>query len=132
MQPNAVFKSSIDRECSTSKADAAVKFGSQEFDHAAYQTQTTFKTNKIGNQTVQSGNEKSSFGLFNDSQSPYETGNSNRVGQDQGYSMLLNDHMSRPGFNATQPRFNYNKESLQRAEVPGPGSYARYNTQEAA
>ena len=54
-----------------------------------------------------------------------------RQGQDQGYSMLLSDHMYKPAFNATQPRFNYVKDELKRGEVPGPGTYnARHNTQE--
>ena len=44
--------------------------------------------------------------------------------------MLLSDHLSKPGFNATQPRFNYVKDELRRAEVPGPGSYERFKTQE--
>ena len=42
--------------------------------------------------------------------------------------MLLSEHMAKPAFNATQPRFNYVKEEIKRSEVPGPGSYARFNT----
>ena len=79
--------------------------------------------NKAGYTTINSMNEKSSFGLFNENQNPYETGVSTRQGQDAGYNMLLSEHMSKPGFNATQPRFNYLKDELQRSEVPGPGSY---------
>ena len=76
--------------------------------------------------------DKSAFGLFNESRQAYaETGNSTRQGQDGGYNMLLSEHMTRPGFNMTQPRFNYMKEELKRSEVPGPGSYARFNTVEA-
>ena len=40
------------------------------------------------------------------------------------------DHQIKPGFNMTQARFNYAKEELKRAEVPGPGAYTRFNTQE--
>ena len=55
-----------------------------------------------------------------------------RAGQDQGYAALLSEHMSKPGFNSTQPRFNYLKDAVKRQEVPGPGSYqTRFNTQEA-
>ena len=31
---------------------------------------------------------------------------------------------AKPGFNSTQPRFNYFKDQKKQAEVPGPGSYA--------
>jgi hypothetical protein len=40
------------------------------------------------------------------------------------------EHLNKPGFNVTMPRFNYAKEQLKRAEVPGPGAYTRFNTQE--
>lgn len=43
--------------------------------------------------------------------------------------MLMNEN-SKPGFNATVPRFNYTKETIKRAEVPGPGAYTRHGTQE--
>lgn len=133
MQPNAIFKSGIERSCSISKADA-IKVGSQEFDKSAYQTGQTMKSsaNRAGYTTINSMNERSSLGLWNEHQNPYETNASNRQGQDVGYSMLLSEHIAKPGFNATQPRFNYLKDDMQRSEVPGPGSYARHNTQEVA
>ena len=53
-----------------------------------------------------------------------------RTGQDQGYNVLLSDHLQKPGFNVTQPRFQYGKDDMKRAEIPGPGSYNRLGTQE--
>jgi len=52
---------------------------------------------------------RSSFGLFNENQPPYESTTNTRIGQDQGYAMLLKDHFQKPGFNATMARFNYTK-----------------------
>lgn len=75
--------------------------------------------------------KSSSFGLFNESQGHHDQSPSTRQGQDHGYNMLLSEHMSKPGFNATQPRFNYVKDELRRAEVPGPGTYNRFSTQDA-
>lgn len=60
----------------------------------------------------------------------HDTGLTMRHGQDPGYNVLLSEHGSKPAFNATQPRFDYHKEELKRAEVPGPGTYVRFNTQE--
>ena len=57
--------------------------------------------------------------------------NNTRIGQDQGYAMLLQDHFhTKPGFNATSPRFNYAKKNMAMAEVPGPGTYERFRTVE--
>ena len=51
------------------------------------------------------------MGLFNEPPAGgLELGTMNRQGQDQGYSMLLSDHMHKPAFNATQPRFDYVKD----------------------
>ena len=85
---------------------------------------------QAANTTISSLHDKSSFGLFNESQARYEAAPGVRTGQDQGYNMLLSEHLGKPGFNATQPRFTYVKDELRRAEVPGPGSYSRFNTQE--
>ena len=76
--------------------------------------------------------KRDSIGLFNDAQQQmYDTMASTRQGQDPGYSMLLSEHMSKPAFNATQPRFDYLKDELKRSEVPGPGTYnSRFKSQE--
>ena len=88
--------------------------------HKQYQT---LNTTTIYEQSSNGGN------LFNDSYTQHVNDSQFRVGQDQGYAALASDHMAKPGFNSTQPRFNYVKEQVKRSEVPGPGSYNnRLNT----
>ena len=43
---------------------------------------------------------------------------------------MKHDFATKPGFNATTPRFNYIKNHIRMAEVPGPGSYDRNKSQE--
>ena len=138
MQPNAVFKSQMERDCSPTQSKMMIsKKGSNEFEKSAYQTSQTMRTStKPGTvaafSTIQAGVEKhdrESISLFQgDQKQMYDTVTSTRQGQDPGYSMLLSEHMSKPAFNATQPRFDYLKDEVRRAEVPGPGSYARFKS----
>ena len=53
-----------------------------------------------------------------------------RIGLDPGYKKP--DAVDKPGFNATSPRFNYIKNHIRMAEVPGPGTYDRHKSQETA
>ena len=76
-------------------------------------------------------NEKALSSVFNEN-AVHESHLSTRQGTDPGYNMLLSESNKKPGFNVTMPRFNYLKEQLRMAEVPGPGSYARTGTQEPA
>lgn len=64
---------------------------------------------------------------FTESTSP---GDTRRHGADPGYAIPVNEKPSKPGFNATMPRFNYVKEHITRAEIPGPGTYDRKKTQD--
>lgn len=132
MQPNAIFKSSVQRECSPDRLGPTL-CGDRDLDSSANQTMRSeaFKATAASRQPPSIGNEpRSSFGLFNESQSPYETGFTQRQGQDPGYAVPMHEMKKKPGFNATQPRFNYFKDHLRMQEVPGPGSYTRNHTQE--
>ena len=141
MVPNAIFKSNVTRQCSPNNRAETIRSGVYDFEKTANQTVQTRTTNNNTylNSTLKSiqNDKQGSFGLFNDSQNPYESTNSSgggarAAGQDPGYAMLLSEHIGskQHGFNATQPRFDYVKEELRMGEVPGPGAYNRYNTQE--
>ena len=130
MKPNANFQSRVKRSCSpileetTFAGDAEAKYNSHK--DSFNNTMRTMASDKKS----MSIPGRSSFGLFNENQAPYESTTNTRIGQDQGYAMLLKDHFSKPGFNATTARFNYAKQQNEMAEVPGPGAYERFKTVE--
>ena len=126
LKPNAIFQSQVQRQCSPDKAASSTQDPKRD---SFYQTMDTF----AGTQKSASlPGGRSTFGLYNEKQGNYEsTINNTRIGQDQGYAMLLQDHFhTKPGFNATSPRFNYVKKNMAMAEVPGPGTYERFRTVE--
>jgi hypothetical protein len=121
MKPNAIFKSKIERDTKTNGMVGAQSKISSSLDvrDTAYNT-----LKSTGNA------ESSNAWLYDSMTNPYETGKSSiRTGQDHGYTMK-GDFATKPGFNATTPRFNYIKNHIRMAEVPGPGSYDRNKSQE--
>ena len=82
LQPNAIFKSVIERDCSPAKKglgkSGSIKVGAVDFDKSAYQTGMTMRTTFKAGAATTNNADKSSFGLFNESQVAYETGVSTR------------------------------------------------------
>jgi len=80
LQPNAIFRSKIERDCSPSKE--MIKTGSVEFDQSAYQTGATMRTTmQNAKSTFNTIHERSSIGLFNESRvGPVDSNPSSRVG----------------------------------------------------